>query len=531
MCRIGFYDEGKVERSFKNLSHTMGKVFAYARVSTPRQGKGVSLPEQKAAIERYAEQHGLEIVRWFEEQETASKQGRPVFNQMLRLLRLRVARGVIIHKIDRSVRNLEDWNLIGKLVDADVDVHFATESLDLKTLSGRFAADIQAVVATYYSRNLREEVKKGLYGRLKQGIYPFGAPIGYLDQGSGKPKVFDPIRAPLIRTAFELYCTGKYSLHALAKEMFDRGLRNRNGMRVSVTGWTIILKSSFYIGILRVAGQTFSGSHEPLIATELFENVQRVLAGKNVDRAANEIFIYSRIAQCGSCGYSLIAERKKGHIYYRCHNRPFKNPPVCPSTSIREEAIDAIVHETLAKITLSHEEFAIARECITETRIKRNQARATAEQALTLQRDQIQSRLAKLTDLMLDGAVDQALFDAKRKMLLLEQASVAEKLTDLKAGSDRAIEKAEKTVELAKNASFLYKSASLDDKRRLLKTVLSNLTVSRKKVAISLSDPFRSMAERETVMGGAPERGSCRTWESITKVLIEHFTHNPALMQ
>jgi DNA invertase Pin-like site-specific DNA recombinase len=46
----------------------MGNVFAYTRVSTVKQGeKGVSLQEQKDAILRYAQLHGLEIVRWFEE--------------------------------------------------------------------------------------------------------------------------------------------------------------------------------------------------------------------------------------------------------------------------------------------------------------------------------------------------------------------------------------------------------------------------------------------------------------------------------
>lgn len=127
----------------------MRTVFAYARVSTPRQGeKGVSLTEQREAITRYAERHGLQIIRWFEEQESASKRGRPAFNQMLRLLRRGAATGIVIHKIDRSARNLEDWNDIGKLVDAGVDVHFATESIDLTTTAGRLSADIQAVVAT-----------------------------------------------------------------------------------------------------------------------------------------------------------------------------------------------------------------------------------------------------------------------------------------------------------------------------------------------------------------------------------------------
>jgi site-specific DNA recombinase len=174
----------------------MGTFFAYARVSTPRQGeRGVSLPEQKNAIERYARAHSLQIGRWFEEQQSASHTGRPAFVQMLRLLRKGTAQGVIIHKIDRSARNMEDWADVSKLVDAGVQVYFASENVDLKTVGGRLSADIQAVVAAHYSRNLREEVKKGLYGRLKQGCYPFRAPIGYLDQGSAKVKIPDPARA------------------------------------------------------------------------------------------------------------------------------------------------------------------------------------------------------------------------------------------------------------------------------------------------------------------------------------------------
>jgi hypothetical protein len=41
-------------------------------------------------------------------------------------------------------------------------VHFANDSLDLNTRGGRLSADIQAVVAADYIRNLREEAKKGI---------------------------------------------------------------------------------------------------------------------------------------------------------------------------------------------------------------------------------------------------------------------------------------------------------------------------------------------------------------------------------
>jgi site-specific DNA recombinase len=137
--------------------------FAYVRVSTVRQGeRGVSLQEQRDAIERYASRNSLAIAQWFQERETAAKRGRPGFSQMLRLLKANRAAGVIIHKIDRSARNLKDWADLGELIDRGVEVHFANESLDLNSRGGRLSADIQAVVAADFIRNLRQETKKGL---------------------------------------------------------------------------------------------------------------------------------------------------------------------------------------------------------------------------------------------------------------------------------------------------------------------------------------------------------------------------------
>ena len=111
----------------------MKSVFAYVRVSTVRQGThGSSLSEQQSAIERYATKHNLNIVEWFEEQETAAKRGRPIFSRMLKLLERQKATGVIIHKIDRSARNLKDWADLAELIDRGVEIHFAHESLDLQ---------------------------------------------------------------------------------------------------------------------------------------------------------------------------------------------------------------------------------------------------------------------------------------------------------------------------------------------------------------------------------------------------------------
>src|SRR5262245_62331103 len=183
----------------------MKNFFSYVRVSTTRQGEeGVSLQQQKDANEGCAARCGVEICEVFEEQETAAKRGRPIFTKMLKLLKAGKAQGVIMHKIDRGARNLKDWADLGELIDSGVEIHFANESLDLHSRGGRLSADIQAVVASDYIRNLREETRKGFYGRIKQQLYPLPAPLGYLDMGGGKPKQPDPVKTPLIRQALEL---------------------------------------------------------------------------------------------------------------------------------------------------------------------------------------------------------------------------------------------------------------------------------------------------------------------------------------
>src|SRR5688572_13598117 len=107
----------------------MRPLYAYIRVSTVKQGeRGSSLQEQRAAILRYAERSNLVIGKWFEETETAAKRGRRAFSQMLSELAAGKARGVIIHKVDRSARNLKDWADLGELIDRGIEVHFAHDS-------------------------------------------------------------------------------------------------------------------------------------------------------------------------------------------------------------------------------------------------------------------------------------------------------------------------------------------------------------------------------------------------------------------
>jgi site-specific DNA recombinase len=344
----------------------MNQYFGYIRVSTPKQGmRGSSLQEQKSAIESYAGRHGLSVAAWFEERETAAELGRQIFSRMLKELDRGSAHGVIIHKIDRSARNLRDWANLGELIDRGLDIRFAHDDLDLTSRGGRLSADIQAVVAADFIRNLRDEVRKGFYGRLKQGVYPMRAPVGYRDMGAGRPKEPDPVQAPLVREAFELYASGEFAFDTLREAMHRRGLRNRDGGAVSKNGLTTILNSPFYIGLIHLlkTKETFQGAHQPIIPTALYDRVQAVLRGKRIGQPWKHDFLFRRLIVCTQCGRHLVGERQKGrYVYYRCHR------PECGATCIAETAIDAELRRQLESLRFDSRELRDLRDMIENIR-------------------------------------------------------------------------------------------------------------------------------------------------------------------
>lgn len=325
----------------------MNGYFAYIRVSTPKQGEGVSLQEQRNAIERYAAQHQLRISAWFEETETAAKRGRRTFRSVLEKLTKRQAVGLIVHRIDRSTRNLRDWADIGELIDWGVDVRFVHDNLDMGSRGGRLAADIQAVIAADYVRNLRDEVRKGILGRLKQGLYPLPAPLGYLDRGRGRTKVIDPLLAPKVVELFERYAAGQDSFKALEAWAAIQGLAHRDGRPLSDQSIARILRNPFYAGLLRIRSQEhlFPGIHQPLITQALFEQAQAIdQRGAGPSRQAHQ-YLFRGLVRCG-CGRAITGETSKSHVYYRCHRA------TCRGTALREEALADQLRNALGSLEL-----------------------------------------------------------------------------------------------------------------------------------------------------------------------------------
>ena len=454
----------------------MKPCFGYIRVSTKEQADGASLDAQKDAITAFASQNNLIVTTWFEEQETASKAGRPLFEDMRLRLLAGQATGVIIHRIDRSARNYTDWAYIDELSQQGIKVFFAADGLDFESTGGRLMADIQMVLAAHYSRNLSFEVKKGLYGRIKQGQYPFKAPLGYLDNGEGQLKTIDPIKGPLVKLAFELYCSGEYSITSLTTEMARQGLTGWRGKPVVRRNIEAVLRNPFYIGKMLISGTLYDAVHEPLITANQFKRVGEVKARWHQKRDTRHQMPYRMLLTCAACKATLTGERQKDHVYYRCHTSG------CRNGSIREDRLTEQLQKRIGAIQFASEDRAYLRNRLQTWLRQHGESELAGSIALRIA--DASSRLDRLTDLLVEGTISKDDFEVRKKNTEFEIAALKE--------DERRLSNQVKTdadldalVDMAWDLGRLFADASVAERRDLLQNCTVRIAVRQGVVRVT----------------------------------------------
>ncbi|AXK44843.1 recombinase family protein [Brachybacterium saurashtrense] len=273
---------------------------SYLRVSTKDQAtrfgqeEGLSIPAQREAAARKAEQLGAVIVKEFiEPGESAKTARRRALQEMLEYVAANPVRSCIINKVDRLARNrLDDAIIHATLRGANIQLVSVAENID-ETPSGMLMHGILASMAEFYSLNLAQEVVKCMTQKATIGGTPTKAPIGYLNVRTADAKgrevrdiKVDPERADLVRFAFTAYATGAWSLSSLARELETRGLTTRPtpsqpSKPVTTTGLHKILTNPYYQGTVTFRGVTYDGAHEPLVDSETWLRVQTELDATN----------------------------------------------------------------------------------------------------------------------------------------------------------------------------------------------------------------------------------------------------------
>ena len=467
----------------------------YARKSTEAEDRQVlSIEAQVCELKEFAAKEKLEIVGpTFVEIKTAKEPGRMKFAEMLSLIEKGKADGIISWHPDRLARNSVDGGKIIHFVDRGLikSLKFPTFWFE-PTPQGLFMLNIAFGQSKYFVDNLRENVKRGLRQKIRNGVWPGRPPIGYINNLATKKIEIDNEKAERVKKVFELYSTGEYTFNSLANWCREFGLKGYYGKEISISQIQRILQNIFYIGLMKYKGEIFEGKHEPLISKKLFDKVQGVLQNRGKPhKIKKHNFSFLGFMKCGSCGASITAEKQKGHNYYRCT----KKKGFCQEKYyIREEALTEQIKSFLQKVSLSSQDTEkILFELEKEKQQAKEQAKITV-QNLKLELAEIEKQLEKLLDVYLGEVISTKGYTTRKQKILTQKLELQEKISDFEQKGLSWLEPAREFVLSLNQAAKLVETENKKEITTFLKNIGSNHILQNRQLIFSAKIPFNLVA-------------------------------------
>ena len=466
------------------------KYFIYTRKSTDSEERQIlSIESQLSELKEFAAKEKLEIVASLCEAQTAKEPGRKIFGEMLDRICAGEASGILAWHPDRLAKNSIDGGKIIYLLDTGkiLDLKFPTFWFD-STPQGKFMLSIAFGQSKYYIDNLSENIKRGHRQKLKNGLWPQMAPLGYLNNKETKQIYLDEGKASLIKKTFEAYASGNHTLKNLQKIINGLGLRGRRDGLLSVSNFQYMLQNPFYYGIIRYNGEFYNGKHEPIITKKLFDECQEAMKRKSKPQKVDgmKFFLYRGFFHCGECGFTITADRKikksgKQYVYYYCTK---KNPNHICSQNVftREEKISSQVKTEIQKVSLPDD---WAKNMLLELDKEKEQAKKESEvfvQNLQNQKAEIEQKIENLLNLYIEGkwlTIEE--YQAKKQKLLNEKLDTEQKIRDFERMGNNWLEPIREMIFEAKQAKILLSQGDNQQILTFLKNVGSNFILKDKK--------------------------------------------------
>jgi site-specific DNA recombinase len=470
----------------------------YARKSIEDEDHQIlSIESQLAELREFATKEKLEIVASFCEAKTAKEPGRTKFAEMLSQIEKGKAEGVLSWHPDRLARNAVDGGKIIHLIDKGIikSLKFPTFWFE-PTPQGLFMLQIAFGQSKYYVDNLRENVTRGMRQKIRNGVWPLWAPLGYLNNPITRGIDVDTKKTPLIKKMFRVYSNGNYTLKEMSEWCKKIGLKSNLGNDISPGQIQKTLQNIFYIGLMKYKGEVFEGTHKPLISKKLFDKVQEVLKQRGKPQKIKHNFAFLGLMKC-PCSASITAEikiKKSGreYIYYRCTKK--KGP--CPEKHfLREEALIEQIKNHLQKVSLSSQDTQKVLEELEKDEVKAKEQTKILVQNLKKELAEIEAKLEKLLDVYLSEVIYTEEYTTRKQKILTQKLELQEKIRDFEQRGMSWLEPAREFVLKLNYAEKLRNSENFSEMKRFLKNIGSNHILQNQKLIFSFNFPFNFVAE------------------------------------
>jgi site-specific DNA recombinase len=515
----------------------------YARVSSQEQAKeGFSIPAQDKLLRSYAQDHHLEIGAAFTDIETAKRAGRTGFDAMVGYLRKNSqCRVLLVEKTDRLYRNFRDWVTIDEI--RGLEVHFVKEATVISEgsrSSEKFIHGIKVLMAKNFIDNLSEETRKGMVEKASQGIWPSYAPIGYLnaDGANGKRTIVpDPALAPLVRRLYELCATGQHSVKELAAMAQSEHLTRGSPIQTSTVNK--ILRNRVYSGEFEWRGEKYTSAYQSIVPRDLWLAAQAALDRRLGTRAkkTGHCFPFSGMLTCGSCGFAMVGEIKKGkYVYYHCSGAR----GTCGQPYVRQETLEEAYAAMLRRISIDEDIVNWIATALRESHGDQKRFRDESVARLQQEHTRLQNRLDVMYEDRLDGRIDLSLFERKSGEYRQEQARITAEINGFGTADGQYMDAGIRLLELTRNMHRLFEKQQAAEKRRLLDFVVSNSVWKEGKIVPAWRQPFDMIAlanesAQVGTVGELAETGLNQNWlpdmDSNRDSLGRQKTHNLLILR
>ncbi len=476
------------------------KYILYARKSTEDDDRQIlSIEAQIFELKEFAAKEKLEIVASFQEAKTAKEPGRMKFAEMLSLIEHGKADGIISWHPDRLARNSVDGGKIIHMIDRGLikALKFPTFWFE-PTPQGLFMLQIAFGQSKYYVDALRENVTRGMRQKVRNGVWPSKAPLGYLNNAKTRGIDVDQGKATKVKKIFELYATGNYNLRELAEWCKRVNFKSNLGNEISIGKVHELLQNVFYIGLMKYKNEIHEATHEPLISKKLFDKVQEIMREKGKpQKVKKHNFAFLGLMKC-PCSAAITAENKvkpngREYIYYRCTK---KKGPCQEKHFLREEELYPQIKSFFQKVSLSsHDTEKVLAELEKEEAVAKEQAKSTV-QNLKANFSEIEKKLEKLLDVYLDGTISAEDYASRKEKLVKQKIGLHEQIRDFEQEGLSWLEPAREFVLSLNQAAKLIKSENKMEMTTFLKNIGSDCILQNRQLIFSPRIPYDLVAER-----------------------------------
>ncbi|GAB4027133.1 MAG: hypothetical protein Fur0011_4480 [Candidatus Microgenomates bacterium] len=480
----------------------MPRYIAYCRKSRDEADKQVlSIEAQVAEIKEFAKREHLEIIEWVTEQKTAKVPGREKFGYVIKQIERGKADGIIAWHADRLTRNSMDGGKIIYLLDTGklLDLKFPTLWFE-NTPQGKFMLSIAFGQSKYYVDNLSENVARGMRQKVRNGVWPGKAPLGYTNNPKTRGIDVDPTVSRIIRRAYQMFASGGYTYSDIARFLAKHEILRKRGKPHHSSNVKRILSDRFYIGIIRYKGEYHKGSQKKIMPRELFQRVQRELERRARKPQKSHHLPFLGLATCGNCGAAVTGEEHhkyykttgnhQTYAYYRC-TRKLKP---CREPQITGREMETQIRQSVAAVAIPQAWGSIwYRELEKDEKQEKLEA-ATKIQKLEAELQLLSDKQNTLLDSYLEGVVDKESYQNKKQELSTLQLQLKEKIETIRANGSDWIEPMREVIDCALHAHKITREKNNSEELSFFaKRIGLNFILSSRRLAASYKKAYAAV--------------------------------------